>query len=359
MATVLPPGTALDRAARERLAALVELLKAAERELAETLRLTPRGRYTERYFRARLAETREILDRLVTFEGDVASGAWVEWAREAFPVTYGSGIGFARADLAAQGVAALTGDMRIHTAAVEALLTRYVTDVVEIAVELNVAAVRASRVLMAQAGLTDQIATGILSGEARRTTSARIARAIRRATAEALPADVEFDPASITHVEINGRRWRLDAYAEMHARTATAEAVTQGTINTTVANGVLHVQVTAHAHEPCICTPFEGRIYRLFEDRGDMRFPHVSIMPNGGTPLHPNCAHRTAPAVVEYLEERGDVAGRMRVPDGIEGMDERELAKWVRDNRDRLGTYSRRRDGILPETFRVRQEVAA
>lgn len=347
----IPPGTSLDDAARDRIDALVALFRAAETEIAKIERQLRRGTYSRRYLRARLTEAREVLGRLVLIQNGRATGEVVQWAQVHFPATYSMGAGDAVRDLNAQAVQVVAGDPRIHTRAVEALIARYVDDVTEIAVKLNANLIRTSRVVLAQAGFGEQIAAGIIGGLPRREVSRMLRDELRRAVRGAAEGVQEGD---LTHVEIGRRRMRLETWAEMHARTETARAATAGTRVLSVMNGVQHVQITSHAHEPCICTPFEGRIYRLYEDSGDMRFPWIGTVPNGGTPLHPNCVHREAPAVVEYLEERGDVEGRSRVPADFRGLSQRELERLIRANRGQLGRYSRDRDGMLPEDFRLR-----
>lgn len=359
MAAVLPPSTALDAAARGRLDALIALLRAATDEL-EAIALVLEEPRHEHYVRRRIVEAHAILDRLLSVGPDgQVSGAWAAWAREHIPATYEMGAGLAVRDLRAQMLAPVTGDAAIHLRAVESLLGRYLLDTTEIVVQLKLASVRATRVLLAQAGFGEQIAAGILGGLPRRETSRLLAAAMRRAVFGALPPGAEWTPASLTHVEIGGRNYRLDTWAEMHARTETARASTAGTRGMCATNGVLHVQITTHAHPPCICTPFEGRIYRIYEDRGDPRFPWIGTVPGGGCPMHPNCVHREAPAVVGYLEERGDVEGRTEVPRDFRGKSTSELARLVRQHRDELAPYSTRPRGMLPQDFRLRKAVAA
>ena len=62
--------------------------------------------------------------------------------------------------------------------------------------------------------------------------------------------------------------------------------------------------------------------------------------------------------MVDYLEERGDVKHRVGLPEGIEGMSERELSRLVRQNRTRLERFSKDRGMMLPTNFRVHQEAA-
>jgi hypothetical protein len=353
MAT-LPPGTSLDAAARERIEALVALFQGAERRLAEIERGLRWGTYRRWYLRARLREAREIIDGLLLIQDGRVTGAAADWAAEHFPATYGMGAGMAVRDLREQAVRVVRGDPRIHTRAVDALLNRYLTDATEIVVKLHANTIRSSRIVLAQAGFGEDVASGIIGGLPRRETSRALERSLRKAVMGVTGDEVDF-----THVEIGGRSYRLSTWAEMHARTETARASTAGTRVLSAVNGVLHVQITSHAHAPCICTPFEGRIYRMYEDRGDPRFPWIGEVPGGGCPMHPNCVHREAPAVIDYLEERGDVAGRARIPTDFVGLSDAELARLIRANRDRLERFSRDRDGMLPETFRLPARLAA
>lgn len=350
MAT-LPPGASLDAAARARVDALAALFRAAVRDLEAIEARLREGTYRKAYLQARLREARGVIDRLLAIQRGAATGEVVDWAREHFPETYRMGAGAAVRDLKAQGIAPLAGDPRIHTRAVEALLGRYLDDATELVVQMNANVIRASRIVLAQAGFGQEIAAGIIGGLPRRETSRLLERSLRAAVRGVAG---ELEAGALTHVAIGGRRYRVEAWAEMHARTETARASTAGTRVLAVVNGVLHVQITTHAHAPCICTPFEGRIYRVYEDRGDMRFPWIGSVPGGGCPMHPNCVHREAPAVVEYLEERGDVAGREEVPADFVGLDERELARVVRANREQLRRYSERPAGMLPRDFRLR-----
>lgn len=343
-----PPDKSLDRAARERVAALAAMYQEAVAELSRIERRLRAGSYSRRYLVARLNEARAIIDGLMKWEDGTASGSVIEWARVNFPRTYEMGAGIAVSDLRLQGLAPIAGDMRIHNRAVEMVFQRFLTDTTELIVQINTNLIRTSRVVLAQAGFANEIATGIIGGLPRRQVSRSLERSLRKAVMQHVEGVTE---GMLTHVDIGKRRWRIEAWAEMHARTATAEASTAGIRVLTAMNGVEHVQVTAHAHEPCICTPYEGRIYRLHQDRGDMRFPWIGSTPNGGPPFHPNCVHRLGPAVIELMEERGDLAGRTTLPEPFRGLSERELAQLVRANRDRLARYSRRPNGILPETF--------
>lgn len=348
---ILGPGTALDPAAYERVSALAELYAIARQRLVE-IEAAMRGEsYRRTYLQERIREANRIIDELLHVQGGELTGAVADWAREAFPEVYGYGAQLALFDLRAQGVAPASGSRRIHTQAVSAVLDRYVTDSLELVLQLKENTLRSARIVLAQAGLGDEIAAGLIGGLTRRDVSAMIVRRLKAAAEDALPEGQEVD---LTSVEIKGRRWRMDAYAEMHARTETARVSTAGTRVVCFANGVGYVQVTSHAHAPCICTPYEGRIYALAQ--GDPRFPWVGILPNGGCPMHPNCVHREAPAVLSFLEARGEVDGRDTIPADFAGKSPREIAKLVRDHRSQLAPYSEDPSGMLPASFRLRAE---
>jgi hypothetical protein len=349
---VIPPGTALGREQLERVVELTRLVGAAVGELAAIELQMTEGTYRARYLRGQLEEARGILSRLLSISGGggLADGELVRWAREAFPDSYRYGAGLAVRDLRAQAIMSpVAGPAGMHTQALESLVRRFVADTTELVVELHAGVIRASRVVLAQAGFTADVAASVAGGLPRRELSRVLLRRLDEAVRGALPEGAAVD---LTHVTIGGRRWRADAWAGMYGRTELARASTAGTRTLSAANGVDHVQVTSHAHEPCICTPFEGRIYRLERDQAS-RYPWVGILPGGGCPMHPNCVHREAPAVVALLEARGQAAGRDSVPADFLGLDPRELRRAVSANREALRPYAADPAGHLPADFRL------
>lgn len=107
----------------------------------------------------------------------------------------------------------------------------------------------------------------------------------------------------------NGRgSMRLDSYAELVARTTTAEATNTGTINQMQELGQYTVKMTSHSTTCKVCASRQGRVYRtvdasVFPD-GDPRrqLPHISQgMPRWPTykTVHPNCSHRLLPFIWE------------------------------------------------------------
>lgn len=97
----------------------------------------------------------------------------------------------------------------------------------------------------------------------------------------------------------NGKgHMRLDSYAELVARTTTAEATNTGTLNQMDAMGQVLVKMTAHSTTCRVCASRQGRVYRTVEvdqlPEGDPRraFPHIREgMPRWPTykTVHPNC----------------------------------------------------------------------
>lgn len=105
----------------------------------------------------------------------------------------------------------------------------------------------------------------------------------------------------------NGRgSMRLDSYAELVARTTTAEATNTGTLNQMREMGKVLVKMTEHNTSCKVCASRQGRVYRTVEidqlPEGDPRrqFPHIREgMPRWPTykTVHPNCAHRLLPYI--------------------------------------------------------------
>lgn len=97
----------------------------------------------------------------------------------------------------------------------------------------------------------------------------------------------------------NGRgSMRTDSYAELVARTTTAEATNTGTLNQMREMGKVLVKMTEHNTSCAVCASRQGRVYRTVEidelPEGDPRraFPHIREgMPRWPTykTVHPNC----------------------------------------------------------------------
>ena len=125
-----------------------------------------------------------------------------------------------------------------------------------------------------RAASLDRIAQRLITGETIRETS------------KGLAADI-YQRTGVPHfTDAAGRRWKLDNYATMVARTTTREATTMGTLARAKAGGYTLIQLSEH-HPTCeLCAPLQGLVYTM--DRNDKRYPQWQ---NDYCPVHPNCLH--------------------------------------------------------------------
>jgi Phage minor capsid protein 2 len=125
----------------------------------------------------------------------------------------------------------------------------------------------------------EQVETGILGGLARKEVSAQI-------------RDELLKEGTTAFVDRAGRRWALDTYAEVAARTATREAVSIGTANRMLELGADIVEISKHANSCPVCIPYEGRRFSLTGETPG--YPRAIILP----PFHPRCRHVATPAPI-------------------------------------------------------------
>ena len=340
--------TALDGDGLRRIDALISTYRRATGRLLEIEARLADGSYSRRYMREQIEESFATIEKLFAIRQGQATGDVVEWARGHFPAVYGYGAGRALDDFAEIGFGAVRGRTRIHTQALDSLVSKYLDETHEVIVELQGNTLRAARIVLRDASFADDMAAGIIGGLPRREISTLLRRRLNEAMTEAIPLG---EKPAIAEIRVGKRSMTVDAWAEMHARTESARASTAGNRAVCTENGVFHVRITSHSHPPCICTPFEGRIYSLRE--GDPEFPYIGRVPNGGCPMHPNCVHREGPAVVKLMRERGDIGDRGTIPPEFDGLSPSELAKKIRENRDVLDPFARAPNGYMPADFRV------
>lgn len=130
---------------------------------------------------------------------------------------------------------------------------------------------RTQQRVIEDAAISRIIAGGVIGGETRRQTSDAILDGLRARLADG------------ALVEINGRGYRPDAYAELVARTRTREAASQGTINGAASLGMDLVQIDVHGDACPICRSRMGRVYSISGRHAD--FPKLDARP----PFHVNC----------------------------------------------------------------------
>ena len=84
---------------------------------------------------------------------------------------------------------------------------------------------------------------------------------------------------------------RLEAYAELVARSTTREATNRGAINQGTELGYDLIQMSSHA-SPCpICAKFEGRIYSVSGKSKDYPALYGTAFKSGYANIHPHCRH--------------------------------------------------------------------
>lgn len=96
-------------------------------------------------------------------------------------------------------------------------------------------------------------------------------------------------------IEINGKRWRADRYADNVARTTLRQAQTDATLELCRVYENDLVQWSDHGTQCGACSTYEGQIYSI-----SGRHP-VYPMLTESPPLHPNCEHSLLPTTDEAI----------------------------------------------------------
>lgn len=123
--------------------------------------------------------------------------------------------------------------------------------------------------------ITQEIAKGVISGEALRTAKAQIKGML-----------VEQGLTALT--DRRGRRWSLDNYAEMLFRTKVVEARNLGLVNRAAENGHDLIQISSHAGSCPICAPWQGKILSITGSTPG--YPTYMEAVTAGL-FHPRCRH--------------------------------------------------------------------
>lgn len=233
-----------------------------ERLVQEALERGAEG--TAAYRRRQLDAVRRVLSEL--------QDRAVPLAVEGISVAYSTGA--VAADAAIGGAAVRFGE--VHQLAVEVLADAAVDKLNDAAVEVGRRVDDAFR----RAALREA-AVGLAAGQARREVSDALrARIVREGLTDALTG----------FVDAGGRRWPLDAYARMVARTTTREAVTQGTVNRLLEAGADAVTISSHGSTCEVCAEYDGNTYSLAGQTEGLDV--LDELP----PFHPNCRHVLTPA---------------------------------------------------------------
>lgn len=112
-----------------------------------------------------------------------------------------------------------------------------------------------------------------------------------------------FSEQGITAIKTKNNRYiRMDAYAEMVARSTTREVTNTATILQVSELGYDLVKMSEHSGACPICQKYEGRVYSI--SGKDKRFPRLDVaFSSGYANIHPRCRHVLEP----YIEAFNDV----------------------------------------------------
>lgn len=245
---------------------LTKTLQTAYKEIvAEIETATDFGVYN------RMAILAQIDKRLAELGVDVD-----KFIREELPEYYKKGADDAITQLRKQGapLEVTYGFNRVHQEAVEALID----DTAKAFGQALTGISRSANLLMGRVTrelITQQIAKGIIAGQALETTKAAVKAILKENGLDAM-------------VDKGGRRWTMDRYAEMLLRTKAVETRNRGLINRVAENGYDLVQVSNHFTDCELCEPWEGRIISI---NGDTKgYPTLAEAEATGL-FHPNCKH--------------------------------------------------------------------
>jgi Phage minor capsid protein 2 len=230
---------------------------------------------TARYYTQQLTSVRTLLNELQATATPIA----VELV----------GQGYVLGALTAERALGVSGTFAgVHAQAVDVLADN-------MAARLNEAAAtvgrRAEDVFRRQA-LRDT-ALGLIEGSTRKQVSQSLTRNLAKQGVTAF-------------TDRGGRRWGLESYAKMVARTTTREAVSHGTANRMLENGHDLVTISEHSHDHDECSDYEGNTYSLTGAT-----PGYDVL-DTYPPFHPNCVHVLTPAAatLEQFERALAPAGR-------------------------------------------------
>lgn len=113
----------------------------------------------------------------------------------------------------------------------------------------------------------------------------------------------KFSEQGITAIKTKNNRYiRMDAYANMVARSTTREVTNTATIKQVQELGYDLVKISEHPGACPICQKYEGRVYSI--SGKDKRFPRLDVaFSSGYANIHPRCRHVLEP----YIETFNDV----------------------------------------------------
>ncbi len=225
----------------------------------------------------------------------------VDWSKVAIDEAYKGGLRGTRTELARlmDGVK-LDFDAPIHRGAVKVLADETALDLVAAGESMkkttNTWLLKTQQRLIEDKEISRMIAKGVIEGEARRTVSDSIFKEFQKRLKDG------------QLIEIKGRHYRPDYYAELVARTRSIEAANEAAINMSVKYENDLMQISSHGDACEICQEFQGRVYSISGTHPD--FP--ALTDDVEPPVHPHCRHIMVPVNEDILRERGEYEGLAR-----------------------------------------------
>jgi hypothetical protein len=130
-------------------------------------------------------------------------------------------------------------------------------------------------------------------------------------------------------VEINGKNYDVEKYAELVARTRTREATVTARHDRLSELGLDLVMIIGRLSTN-FCSAFLNQVFSL-SGTSD-KYPSYASLPGGGPPFHPNCSKSTRPFVEELASEK-QLATAEILPDAekLLGMDQAQAQRSYQD----------------------------
>lgn len=214
---------------------------------------------TANYYRRQLAEVRKVLVEVQTNA--------IPFATELIGDAYVHGVTVVDETIGTKGSFA-----GVHREAVDVLADNMVNRLGEAVTTVG----RQAEDVFRRIAL-DQVSLGLLEGSTRKNVSDAMARRLVSERAGAF-------------VDRAGRKWSLQSYTQMVARTTTRETVSMGTANRLLENGHDLVTISEHDHKDDECSDYEGKTFSMTGAT-----PGYDVL-DTYPPFHPNCVHVLTPA---------------------------------------------------------------
>lgn len=111
---------------------------------------------------------------------------------------------------------------------------------------------------------------------------------------------VELRKGYVVLKDKSGKRWSLENYSEMLARTKLTEATNVGLQNQLLSKGYDLVMISKHNSDCDLCRPWEGKVLSI---TGNTKgYPTLEQAQKEGL-FHPNCQHRFVPYHEDFAKE--------------------------------------------------------